>query len=121
MMDCEAKGAASPVKHCGTIMGRQVYFENWQEQLEEAVADIELRIGPYSSLEQRALLGELEQLKEMARQVRNVEPERRQPVTSVALAWHVKEPLQLSDDMLKRFGELFDIYRRFRTRLTWNE
>lgn len=100
-------------------MARQVYLENWQEQLVEIIADIELRIGPYSCAEQIALLGELEQLNELVRQVRDVTPEERQAVTSIVLPWHVKEPLQLPEDLIMRLFELFEIYRRFRTRLKW--
>jgi hypothetical protein len=102
-------------------MARQVYLENWQEQLVDTIADIEQRIGPYSSVEQEALLEELDRLGELARQVRDVQPEDRQPVKSVVLPWNAKAPLQLSDELMLKLAELFDIYRRFRTRLIWNE
>ena len=102
-------------------MVRQVYLENWQEQLVETIADIQLRIGPYPSVEQEALLEELKQLNELVRQVREIKPENRQPVKSIVLPWNAKVPLQLSDDLMLRLAELFDIYRRFRTRLTWSD
>ncbi len=101
------------------VKRRQVYLENWQEQLVETITEIESRIGQYSSVEQVALLGELERLNELARQVQEMDPQDRQPVKSVVLPWNAKEPLQLSDELMLRLAELFDIYRRFRTRLTW--
>jgi hypothetical protein len=102
-------------------MPRQVYLENWQQELEKAIAEINERAGPYSSPETDALFAEREQLQELISQVRYVAPEDRLPVCSVVLALSVREPLQLPEDLISRLGELFDIYRRFRARLTWND
>lgn len=103
-------------------MPRTVFLENWQEQIEGTVRSVEekLIVGS-SSPEQDALIGELHQLREMVRQVREEAPAKRRQVESYAIAIAVREPLQLSNDILERFGELFDIYRRFRTRLSWRE
>ena len=102
-------------------MTRVVYLENWQESIVETIADIERRIGPYSSVEQTALVGELEQLRELIRQVREVNPGDRQKATSFVLWTHMHQPLQLPSDLIQRVAEIFDIYRRFRTRLIWCE
>jgi hypothetical protein len=101
-------------------MKRQVYLENWQPQLVATITDIEQRLGPYTSPEQTALLGEIEQLNELARQVREVPPGDRQVIKSVVLPLYEKAPLPLSDDLMLRLAEIFDIYRRFRTKLVWN-
>jgi hypothetical protein len=101
-------------------MARQVFLENWQEQLEATIETVAEMTTVYSySREQEALLGELHQLREMARQVQEVAPAERDAVGSYAIAISVREPLQLPSDLVERLGELFDIYRRFRTRLTW--
>ena len=102
-------------------MAREVYLENWQERIVETIADIERRIGPYSSAEQTALLKELEQLEELMRQVRDVKPEDRQSAKSFVVWVHVHEALQLSPELIQRLAEIFDIYRRFRTKLTWRD
>jgi hypothetical protein len=57
----------------------------------------------------------------MVRQVREVAPEERQPVESVALAWSVKEPSLNLSPLSNHLAELFEIYRRHRTRLVWND
>lgn len=102
-------------------MPRQVYLENWQERLVATIDDVEETTIVCSDFpEQDALLRELAQLREMARQVRDISPAEREMVESVVIALSVREHLQLSNDLVERLGELFDIYRRFRTRLSWS-
>ena len=101
-------------------MSRIVYLENWQEQLELAIGDVNDRlISNSTSSENYALMGEIERLEELVRQVRDVSPEERAPVQSVVLPLSVREPLELPAELVSRLGDLFDIYRRFRTRLSW--
>jgi hypothetical protein len=104
-----------------TDMKRQVYFENWREQLEATIEEFLNRAGEYGleSPERLSLLADLESLREMARQVRFVTPADRESVCSVVMAYTVRAPLQIPPDLIARLGELFEIYRRFRTRLTW--
>ena len=103
-------------------MPRQVFLENWQEQLEATIDTVTEMTGVYSySPEQDALLGELQQLREMARQVQEAPPPERKMVESLVIALSVREPLQLPNDLVERLGDLFDIYRRFRTRLSWSD
>ena len=103
-------------------MPRQVYLENWQEQLEAAIEAVtEMTAVNSSSPEQEALLGKLRQLKEMARQIQEVSPSEREEITSFVIALTVREHLRLPDDLAGRLGDLFDIYRRFRNRLSWNQ
>jgi hypothetical protein len=103
-------------------VARQVYFENWQAQLEKTIDAVSFAAGTHSegSFERDALTAELEPLRELSRQVRDVAPGARQPVSSILLPWSVREQLQLPDDLVSRVGELFDIYRRFHDRLTWS-
>jgi hypothetical protein len=102
-------------------MTRQVYLENWQEQLEATVEDVLHRASAYGleSVERLALLGDLQGLREMARQVQLVPPLDRDTIKSTLLPLHVREPLQVPEDLVNRIGELFEIYRRFRKKLTW--
>lgn len=103
-------------------MPRRVFLENWQEQLESTIVTVEKKLGVCSSsLECDALFGELRQLKEMARQVQDVAPANREEIESYVIAISVREPLRLSAELLELFWRLFDIYRRFRTRLSWDE
>jgi hypothetical protein len=102
-------------------MSRVVYLENWQEQLESTIEVVADHISTYSfSGEYRALSEELDCLQELRRQVREVSPNERALVQSVVVWVSVREPLQLPQDLVQRLGEIFDIYRRFRTRLQWN-
>ena len=102
-------------------MERQVYLQNWQAQLEETIAAVSLAAGACSSdsIERDALIAELGPLRELSRQVRDVPPLARQQVSSILLPWSVREPLQLPEELVSRIGELFDVYRRYRERLSW--
>jgi hypothetical protein len=100
-------------------MNRIVFFENWQQQLIQTIADVESRLAPISDAGQEAYRYELDRLNELLHQVREVEPEHRVPVTSVILPLMVKGDLQLPPELVARLADLFDIYRRFRTRLNW--
>jgi hypothetical protein len=101
-------------------MRRQVYFENWQEQLEATIEDVAKLAAGISWPECDALRVELDRLNELLRQVRDVTPPDREAVRYAVLPWTVNEPLELPEDIVMRLSEIFEIYRRFRTRLSWH-
>lgn len=100
---------------------RQVFFENWQTQLEAAVADLRAHIrGTRDSPERDTLATELEQLEELVHQVRDRLPVERDDMKS-HISWVTVrgEAEQFPEDLVQRLGEIFEIYRRFKARLEW--
>lgn len=102
-------------------MARQVFLENWQEKLLETMELVDSYISrnPSQSPETDALLVERQQLDELLNQVRDVSPVDRKPLSSYIVFVSVHETLQFSDDLMQQLSEIYDIYRRFRTRLAW--
>ena len=102
-------------------MARTVYLENWHTWLEPTIDDILLAAGQAgaNTPEQIALLAERNVLKEMIREIQDIAPERRQTFSSPLIACAVREHLTVSDKIVERIGEIHDIYRRFRNRLSW--
>jgi hypothetical protein len=99
---------------------RQVFLENWQEQLEATILNYGDGVAWMSDgLEKVALSNDLVALEEMRRQVREVAPTQRQTYSSLVIRLSVEQPLAIPQDLICRIGELFEIYRRFRSQLVW--
>ena len=104
-------------------MSRQVYFENWQEQLESMLQELpDIAAGyPVNSFERQTLYEELDRLLQLARQVKERAPTDRDIIKSAVMPLIPHEALQLNAELVTRLSELFEIYRRFRTRLVWQD
>jgi hypothetical protein len=101
---------------------RQVFLENWQEQLEATILNFDDGVVWMSdSVERIALSNDLAALKEMRRQVREVTPTQRQTYSSLVIRLSVDQSLAIPQDLICRIGELFEIYRRFRGQLVWRK
>jgi hypothetical protein len=100
-------------------MRRQVFRENWQQQLQQVIDDVLTAAGSHANYERETLVGEMERLRELLRQVRDVSPHDRVPVDSFLIPRTTRETLNLPRDLVDRIGEVFEIYHRFRTHLTW--
>jgi hypothetical protein len=99
-------------------MTRQVYLENWWEQLEATIEFLTPRVAWMSDGRERdALSSDLDSLREMRRQVCEVPPSERTLRSSLVLRIQIDDPISLPPDLIARIAELFEIYRRFRSRL----
>ena len=104
-------------------MSRQVYSENWQERLESMLQELP-RVAasyPIMSSERQTLFEEVDRLLELARQVKERPPIEREVIASAVMPWVPHEILQLNAELVNKLGELFEIYRRFRTQLIWQD
>jgi hypothetical protein len=102
-------------------MKRQVFFENWQEKLFETIELVDSLISrnPSQTPETDALVIERQQLGELLCQVRDIAPTDRKVLKSYIAYASVQAAIGFSDDFLQLLNEVFEIYRRFRTRLVW--
>ena len=69
--------------------------------------------------DRETLLAERNVILEMARQVRYVDPSKREGLNSPLLHSLVHDAITVPDEIVDRVGEIHDIYRRFRRRLIW--
>jgi hypothetical protein len=102
-------------------MNRTVYLHNWALCIEPAIEELELAAAQAArgSPEQSTMFCELDVLRTMIQQVKQVDPEDRPCLDSPLIACSVREPINVSQSLIERVGEIHDIYRRFRTRLVW--
>jgi hypothetical protein len=103
-------------------MKRQVYLENWQDELITTISYLAERVIWMSdSVEKDALNSDWMSLQEMRREVQQVRPKDRKLSNSLVMRLQVESPLNLPPDLISRIGQLFEVYRRFRTRLSWRD
>lgn len=104
-------------------MSRIVLFDNWQEMLEQTIDllfETAGRCNP-GSLEQATLLEEIERLRQLKSNVRDVAPEARQCVDSFLIPNSTRTVLSIPAAIIQKVGELHDLYHRFRSKLTWSD
>ena len=102
-------------------MTRTVYLENWHDWINPTIDSLLLAAGQSGSntADRETLIAERNVILEMVRQVRDVAPSERERIGSPLLHASVHDAMTVPDQILNLVGEIHDIYRRFRDRLTW--